>query len=77
MSAEFLVFSKSRGNDLTTPLPQYDFPGLQPGDRWCLCAARWLEAEQAGCAPPVNLLATDASALAIIPLPVLQRHATA
>lgn len=77
MSDIFLAFSKNRGNDLSTPIPAYGFPGLQPGDRWCLCAARWLEAELAGCAPPVNLLATDRSALDIIPLALLQKHATA
>lgn len=77
MSADFLAFSKAKGNDLTTPLPHYDFPGLAPGDRWCLCAARWLEAEHAGCAPPVSLLATDASALTVIPIEILKRYATA
>ncbi len=77
MSTDFLAYSRLRGNDLSTPLPQYNFPGLQPGDRWCVCAARWLEAERAGCAPPVNLLATEQSALAIIPLDTLKRYATA
>jgi len=77
MSVDFLAFSRLRGNDLSTPMPQYGFPGLQPGDRWCVCAGRWLEAERAGCAPPVNLLATDEGALEVIPLAVLQRHATA
>lgn len=77
MSETFLTFSRQRGNDLTTPLPQYDFPGLQPGDRWCLCAARWLEAERAGCAPPVSLLATGEEALEIIPLELLKRYGTA
>lgn len=76
MSEEFLAFSKQKGNDLSTPMPQYDFPGLQPGDRWCVCAGRWLEAERAGCAPPVSLLATDAGALEVIPLEVLKRYAT-
>ena len=77
MSAGFLAFSKQRGNDLSTPMPEYGFPGLQPGDRWCVCAGRWLEAERAGCAPPVSLMATDAGALQIIPLEILKRHATA
>jgi uncharacterized protein len=75
MTAEFLEFSKSRGNDLTTPMPQYDFPGLKPGDSWCLCAGRWLEAHEAGKAPQVNLEATHEAALAIVPLPLLQEHA--
>jgi uncharacterized protein (DUF2237 family) len=75
MTAEFLAFSKSRGNDLTTPMPQYDFPGLKPGDHWCLCAGRWLEAHEAGQAPQVNLEATHEAALAIVPLEALQEHA--
>jgi uncharacterized protein (DUF2237 family) len=75
MTAEFLAFSKSRGNDLTTPMPQYEFPGLKPGDQWCLCAGRWLEAYEAGKAPRVNLDATNESALTIIPLEALQQHA--
>jgi uncharacterized protein (DUF2237 family) len=75
MTAEFLAFSKSRGNDLSTPMPQYDFPGLNPGDHWCLCAARWLEAAEAGKAPQVNLEATHEAALAIVPLEALQQHA--
>jgi uncharacterized protein (DUF2237 family) len=75
MTAEFLAFSKSRGNDLSTPMPQYDFPGLNPGDHWCLCAARWLEAAEAGKAPQVNLEATHEAALAIVPLKALQQHA--
>ena len=77
MSAEFLSFSQKHGNDLTTPMPQYEFPGLKPGDRWCVCAGRWLEAERAGCAPPVSLVATDAKALEIIPLEILKRYSTA
>ena len=72
MTAEFLEFSKSRGNDLSTPVPQYKFPGLKPGDHWCLCAGRWLEA---GKAPKVSLEATNAAALAIVPLQALQEHA--
>ena len=58
MTAEFLEFSKARGNDLSTPVPEFGFPGLQPGDRWCLCAPRWREALDAGCAPRVVLGAT-------------------
>ena len=75
MTAEFLAFSKSRGNDLTTPMPQYEFPGLKPGDHWCLCAGRWLEAYEAGKAPRVDLDATNESALTIVPLEALQDHA--
>lgn len=63
MTAEFLAFSKSRGNDLSTPMPQFGFAGLKPGDRWCLCAPRWQEAFLAGTAPKVALLATQEGAL--------------
>jgi uncharacterized protein (DUF2237 family) len=72
MTAEFLAFSRSRGNDLSTPRPEFGFPGLTPGDRWCLCAARWLEAWRAGCAPKVRLDATHARALDICPLEALR-----
>ncbi|MDH4188985.1 MAG: DUF2237 domain-containing protein [Betaproteobacteria bacterium] len=72
---EFLEFSRRRGNDLTTPAPSVGFPGLRPGDRWCLCAGRWKEALDAGFAPPVVLMATHEEALAMIPLAVLKRHA--
>jgi len=75
VSAQFLAFSKSRGNDLTTPHPEFGFPGLRPGDRWCLCAARWKEALEAGHAPPVVLAATHEAALQIIRLEDLKRHA--
>lgn len=75
MTAEFLVFSKARGNDLSTPVPEYDFPGLKPGDRWCLCAARWKEAFDAGIAPPVILEATHISTLEFASLDELQQHA--
>jgi len=64
----FLEFSKEKGNDLSTPRPEYDFPGLKPGDSWCLCAGRWLEAETAGCAPKVKLLSTNIKALDLIDL---------
>ena len=64
MTAEFLAFSKARGNDLSTPMPQFRFPGLKPGDRWCLCAPRWQEAFEAGAAPKVVLTATHEGALA-------------
>ncbi len=75
MTAEFLEFSKSRGNDLSTSVPQYGFPGLKPGDHWCLCAGRWLEACEAGKAPKVNLEATNAAALSLVPRELLERHA--
>lgn len=75
-TAAFLEFSKSRGNDLSTPRPEWDFPGVKPGDRWCLCASRWLEAEKAGCAPMVDLDATNESCLDIIDLRVLERYST-
>jgi uncharacterized protein (DUF2237 family) len=75
MTAEFLEFSRSRGNDLSTPRPEFGFPGLQPGDRWCLCAARWLEAWQAGVAPRVHLKATHRRALEIVDLAALKAHA--
>ncbi|MFO0810806.1 MAG: DUF2237 domain-containing protein [Gemmataceae bacterium] len=75
MTAEFLRFSRSRGNDLSTPVPEFDFPGLKPGDRWCLCAARWKEAFDAGMAPPVVLAATHMSALEFASLEELSAHA--
>ncbi|MEB3229246.1 MAG: DUF2237 domain-containing protein [Synechocystis sp.] len=68
VTAEFLAFSRARGNDLSTPLPAYQFPGLKPGDKWCLCAARWKEAKDAGMAPLVDLSATHQSALEVISL---------
>jgi uncharacterized protein len=71
---EFLVFSKSRGNDLSTPNPMYRFPGLTHGDRWCLCAARWKEAYDAGCAPPVVLEATHISTLEFASIEELKAH---
>lgn len=77
MTAEFLAFSKAAGNDLSTPMPQYGFDGLQPGDRWCLCAARWLEAYEAGQAPEVVLGATHVRALEIVPIEALTSHAAA
>ena len=75
MTEAFLEFTVDAGNDLVTPKPQWNFPGLVPGDRWCLCAARWLEAAQAGKAPPVVLEATHEKSLAIAPLELLKRHA--
>lgn len=75
VTAEFLAFSKARGNDLSTPAPEYGFPGLQPGDRWCLCASRWREALDAGVAPPVVLAATQASALRFATIEDFLAHA--
>jgi uncharacterized protein (DUF2237 family) len=75
ITAEFLEFSRSRGNDLSTPRPEFGFPGLQPGDRWCLCAARWQEAFEAGCAPKVSLKATHRRALQVVTLADLKTHA--
>ena len=75
MTAPFLEFSKSRGNDLSTPVPEFGFTGLKPGDRWCLCAPRWKEALDAGVAPPVVLEATHEETLAITPLGILKDHA--
>ncbi|SMP53307.1 hypothetical protein SAMN06265222_10497 [Neorhodopirellula lusitana] len=74
VTAEFLEFSQGRGNDLSTPMPMYEFPGLKPGDRWCLCAARWKEAYDAGMAPKVHLEATHISALEFANLEALQAH---
>jgi uncharacterized protein (DUF2237 family) len=75
MTAEFLAYSQSVGNDLSTPVPEYAFPGLKPGDRWCLCAPRWKEALDAGAAPKIVLEATHEETLAIVPLGVLKDHA--
>ena len=75
MTAEFLAFSKYVGNDLSTPRPEFNFAGLQPGDHWCLCASRFLQAHQEGCAPQVSLEATHEHALDIVPLEVLKQHA--
>ncbi len=75
MTADFLSFSRQRGNDLSTPRPEFDFPGLKPGDRWCLCSARWQEALLAGAAPAVVLESTSAAALEVVRLADLQRHA--
>jgi uncharacterized protein (DUF2237 family) len=75
MTAEFLAFSKAAGNDLSTPRPDLAFPGLRPGDRWCLCAPRWAEALEAGMAPPLVLEACHEETLAIAPLGVLKDHA--
>jgi len=77
MTAEFLAYSKYVGNDLSTPRPEFGFPGLKPGDQWCLCASRFLQAHEEGCAPRVHLAATHARALDIVPLDVLSQSAAA
>jgi uncharacterized protein (DUF2237 family) len=76
MTAEFLALSKYLGNDLSTPRPEFRFKGLKPGDPWCLCAARFLQAHEEGCAPKVNLAATHKRALEVVPLEVLEACAT-
>ncbi|MEM8978873.1 MAG: DUF2237 domain-containing protein [Pseudomonadota bacterium] len=75
LTAEFLAYSKYVGNDLSTPRPEYGFPGLKPGDQWCLCAGRFMQAHEEGCAPKINLAATHKRALEIVPLDVLESHA--
>ena len=75
LTADFLAFSQTSGNDLSTPRPEFGFPGLKPGNRWCLCAPRWQEAFVAGCAPRVFLLATHLGALKHVTLPALKQHA--
>jgi uncharacterized protein (DUF2237 family) len=74
MTEEFLEFTKSKGNDLSTPIPQWNFPGLQEGDKWCLCISRWIQAEKAGVAPKVILEATHMNALKFTTLEVLRRY---
>ena len=75
VTAEFLAFSKSKGNDLSTPRPEFRFPGLKPGDRWCLCFARWMEAYQAGIAPKLVLAATHESVAEELPMELLLEYA--
>lgn len=75
MTAEFLAYSKEQGNDLSTPRPEFEFPGLEPGDRWCLCAARWVEAFEAGRAPRVVLESTHERTLEFVSLATLQHYA--
>ena len=75
MTEAFLRYTKAQGNDLSTPRPEWNFPGLEPGDRWCVCAARWQEALEAGVAPPVVLSATHESALEMLDLDDLKAHA--
>lgn len=75
MTEAFLTYTKTRGNDLSTPIPYYNFPGLKPGDKWCLCISRWIEAEKAGVAPKVDLHATHEKALAFTSIEVLVQYA--
>lgn len=75
LTEEFLTFTKTQGNDLSTPVPAFNFPGLKPGDCWCLCASRWKEALDAGVAPPVVLAATHALTLEYVSLAELKQHA--
>jgi len=75
VTREFLEFARGRGNDLITPAPQHGFPGLTPGDRWCVCAGTWRQAYEAGVAPPVVLTATHEETLAVVPLDALKEHA--
>jgi uncharacterized protein (DUF2237 family) len=75
MTEEFLTYSRSQGNDLVTPRPELNFPGLEPGDRWCVCLPRWEEARQAGAAPPVVLAATNAAVTSEVSLETLRAHA--
>ena len=75
VTEEFLAVSAHLGNDLSTPMPQYGFPGLKPGDRWCVCAARWLDVQQAGAACPVVLEATHEDTLEIVPFDLLLQYA--
>ena len=77
MSTPIAAFSSAQGNDLSTPVPEYDFPGLREGDRWCLCVTRWSDALKAGCAPPVVLESTHLSALEWVSLEDLRAHAAA
>lgn len=77
VTEDFLEYSRASGNDLSTPQPAYGFPGLKPGDRWCVCAARWLECVEGGVPAPVALAATHERSLEIVPLEILRQHATA
>lgn len=75
LTAEFLAYSKYVGNDLSTPRPEFGFPGLNPGDGWCVCASRWMQAAEEGAAPLVKLAATHKRALEVIPMEMLEAHA--
>ena len=74
-SQEFLEYSKAKGNDLSTPVPAFNFKGLKPGDSWCLCAARWLEAAESNMAPRLHLTSTHIKALEIVPMALLKKYA--
>lgn len=74
VTEDFLKFSKAQGNDLSTPVSLYNFPGLKPNDKWCLCVSRWIEAKDAGFAPPIILESTHENTLKYVPLAVLQEH---
>ena len=74
MTDSFLSYSKAQGNDLSTPMPEYSFPGLREGDHWCICARRWIQAYEDGVAPQINLEATDQSVLSIVSLEILKSH---
>ena len=74
VTEDFLEYSRSRGNDLVTPRPEFSFPGLKPGDNWCLCLSRWMEAMEVGCAPPVVFEATNSRCLEQVDLSVFQMH---
>lgn len=76
LTEAFLSYTKAQGNDLSTPQPLYNFPGLNPGDKWCLCAARWKEAMEDGVAPPVVLASTHEAALKYVPIETLKEHAS-
>jgi uncharacterized protein len=75
VTEEFLAYTKSQGNDLSTPVPMFQFPGLKPGDKWCLCVSRWKQALEAGFAPPIVLSATHEGALSVVALEILKEHA--
>ncbi len=75
VTGEFLEFARKQGNDLVSPAPQFGFPGLKPGDRWCVCAGTWRQAYEAGVAPPVVLQSTHEETLAVVPLAALKEHA--
>lgn len=75
MTKEFLEYTRFKGNDLSTPRPEFEFPGLKPGDSWCLCATRWLQAQKEGMAPKVKLRSTHLQTLEVVPLEILEAHA--
>lgn len=77
LTEKFLEYSKMQGNDLTTPMPNFNFPGLKHGDQWCLCISRWYEAHKAGVAPPIDLNATNIKALEYVPIEILEAYSLA